>query len=101
MNIEPKHYKIIKEILNKYPYTFYAFGSRAKGNPKKLSDLDLCFFENIPWNVQAHIEEDFELSDLPYKVDLVNWNSCDADFKKLIKNDLICIQHGPDEPSIK
>ena len=94
MNIEPKHYKIIQEILNKYPYTFYAFGSRVKGGTKKFSDLDLCFFEKIPDNVQVHIEEDFEESDLPYKVDLVNWNSCSIDFKKLIKNDLICIQTG-------
>lgn len=34
MHIEPRHYIIIKEILKKYPYTFYAFGSRVKGGYK-------------------------------------------------------------------
>ena len=94
MHIEPRHYIIIKDILKKYPYTFYAFGSRVKGNHKKFSDLDLCFFEDIPGNIKAHIDEEFENSDLPYKVDLVNWDSCSIDFKKLIKNDLTCVQSG-------
>lgn len=95
MNIDSKHYEIIKNILKKYPYTFYMFGSRAKGGiTKKFSDLDLCFFENIPGNILAHIDEDFEESDLPYKVDIVAWNKCDLEFKKIIKDDLICIQQG-------
>jgi predicted nucleotidyltransferase len=70
--MEPKHLTIVQNILSKYPYSFYAFGSRARGNPKTLSDLDLCFFENIPLNVLAHIDEDFEESDLPYTVDMVH-----------------------------
>lgn len=90
--LEEKHLKIVKEILLKYPYTFYVFGSRAKGNPRKLSDLDLCFFEDIPWNIRAHIDEDFEESDLPFKVDIVDWNLCSDDFKKMIKKDLIIFQ---------
>jgi type I restriction enzyme S subunit len=90
--MKPKHYQIVKDILSKYPYTFYAFGSRARGNPKELSDLDLCFFEHIPWNVRAHIDEDFEESNLPYKVDVVDWNSCSSEFRDNIKPDLIRIQ---------
>ena len=90
--MEPKHFKIVQDILSKYPYTFYAFGSRARGNPKQLSDLDLCFFDDIPLNTQAHLEEDFEESDLPYKVDIVNWNKCSESFQKIIKEDLVCIQ---------
>lgn len=89
---EERHQKIIKDILAKYPYSFYAFGSRVKGNPRKLSDLDLCFFDNIPWNVRAHIDEDFEESDLPFTVDVVDGNLCDDNFKKLIKKDLVCVQ---------
>lgn len=46
-------------------------GSRAKGTAGKLSDLDLCYQEEIPWNVLSHIREDFENSNLPFKVDLV------------------------------
>ena len=56
-------------------------GSRVKGNPKKFSDIDLCFIEKIPGNVQSHIDEDFEESDLPYKVDVMDWHACDEAFK--------------------
>lgn len=91
LKTEAKHLKIIKTILANYPYKFYAFGSRVSGEPRKLSDLDLCFFDDIPFNVRAHIEEDFEQSDLPYKVDLVDFNLTDQSFKEKIKSDLIVI----------
>ena len=95
LHIEPRHWKIVKAILAKYPYAFYAFGSRARGNPKQLSDLDICFFENIPWNIRAHIDEDFENSDLPFTVDVIDWNSCDEGFQNIIKKDLRLIQASP------
>lgn len=90
--MDPKHLIIVQNILSKYPYSFYAFGSRARGNPKILSDLDICFFDHIPLNVLGHIEEDFEESDLPYKVDIVDWNKCSDDFRVIIKKDLVRIQ---------
>ena len=92
LTMEPRHYKIVKDILSKYPYTFYAFGSRARGNPKLLSDLDLCFVENIPWSVRAHINEDFEESNLPFTVDVIDWNTCSDEFRAQIKPNLILIQ---------
>jgi predicted nucleotidyltransferase len=94
MHIDPKHLSIVLEILKKYPFTFYAFGSRVKGNPKKFSDLDLCFIENIPGNMQSQIDEDFEESDLPYKVDVINWNTCDESFQNIIRGDLSLVQLG-------
>jgi predicted nucleotidyltransferase len=86
--IQPQHLAIVKAILSQYPYTFYVFGSRSKGNPKPLSDLDLCFFDHIPSSIVSIIEEEFEESDLPYKVDLIDWNTCSEEFQQLIKKDL-------------
>lgn len=94
IHIEELHWKIVQEILKQYPYTFYAFGSRVKGGEKRFSDLDLCFKDPIPANVQAHIDEDFEESDLPFKVDVIDWNLMPSDFHKLIQNDLILVQNG-------
>ena len=88
MFMENRHLDIVKTILKKYPYTFYAFGSRVRGKEKKLSDLDVCFIEDIPGHIISHIEEDFENSDLPYKVDIVNWHVCDESFQNLIRKDL-------------
>ena len=68
------------------------FGSRSNGTQKKFSDLDLCFLEDIPWNIRAHIDEDFENSDLPFKVDIIDFKKCDTSFKKLIEKDLKMIE---------
>lgn len=95
IHMEERHWEIVKAVLSKYPYSFYAFGSRAKGNPRRFSDLDICFFEKIPWTIRAHIEEDFDASNLPYKVDVIDWNACDETFQSYIKNDLVVIQQGP------
>lgn len=89
LQIETRHQKIIQQILSKYPYQFYAYGSRVKGNSQKYSDLDLCFRGGIPWNVLSHIREDLENSNLPFKVDLVNWEWMDSEFREMIKEDLV------------
>ena len=100
MFIEEKHLRIINAILAKYPYTFYAFGSRVKGTSKKFSDLDLCFIEKIPDSEQNRLEADFEESDLPYKVDLLDWYQCDEAFQHLIYPDLRLFQLGENEEKL-
>ena len=70
--LEERHQKIIQQILSKYPYHFYAYGSRVKGAARKLSDLDLCYYDNIPDAAVFQIEEKFKESDLPFFVELVN-----------------------------
>ncbi|CAH1756014.1 2058_t:CDS:2 [Entrophospora sp. SA101] len=67
-----RHQKIVQQILSKRPYRFYAYGSRAKGNARRLSDLDLCYQEEIPDAIVFQIEEEFKESDLPFCVELVN-----------------------------
>lgn len=96
LKMADRHYEIVRDILEKYAFTFGAFGSRVVGIPKRFSDLDLCFFENIPGNILSHIEEDFEESDLPYKVDLVDWSICSADFRDRIRRKLLFLQSSPD-----
>ena len=64
--------QIIKNILTNYPYQFYAYGSRVKGQARQYSDLDLCYQENIPITKLLEIEEELENSDLPFFVELVN-----------------------------
>jgi len=32
IQLEKRHWKIIQQILSKYPYQFYAYGSRVKGD---------------------------------------------------------------------
>ena len=94
LNIEKKHLSIVTKILSKYEYSFFVFGSRATTQCKKLSDLDLFYIEEIPQKTITMIEEEFEDSDLPYKVDLVNYNTCDRDFKERINKSYIQLQES-------
>lgn len=89
--MESKHYKIVMDILQKYPYTFYAFGSRVRGDQKQFSDLDLAYDEEIPWRDLVRIETDFEESDLPFKVDIIDLKKSKKEFLDMIAPDLIKI----------
>ena len=80
---------IIAKILHLYPYTFYAFGSRVKQTAKPYSDLDLCYKDAIPDYIVSEIEEAFENSDLPFKVDIVNWQQCSEEFQSFVAKDLV------------
>ena len=81
--------KIIESILESVPYVFFAYGSRIKGSQRQYSDLDLCYKEAVSFDVIGELEEKFVQSDLPFKVELVDWNSCSKDFQELISEDLV------------
>ena len=73
--------KIIEDIikiLKKYKEVENAkiFGSRARGNYRKSSDIDIALFgDKLTSSINTKIY--FEIDDLylPYKIDLINFNS--------------------------
>ncbi|AYD46318.1 MAG TPA: nucleotidyltransferase domain-containing protein [Arachidicoccus soli] len=81
--ITNKSYNLLLETLSKYREVEQAvlFGSRAKGNFKNGSDIDIaikgknCTAE-IALNINAIINEDLPI---PYYVDIVNYNSLQHD----------------------
>ncbi|MCE8163114.1 MAG: nucleotidyltransferase domain-containing protein [Candidatus Moeniiplasma glomeromycotorum] len=91
LQLENRHWTIIQSILSKYPYKFYAYGSRVKGNARRLSDLDLCYFENIPDSVVFQIKDEFTESNLPFLVELVAWKNMRPIFQQAIQSDLTLI----------
>lgn len=92
---ELRHQQELLKILAKHPYTFYAYGSRTKGTQQKFSDLDLCYFEDIPAQELASLKNDLEESSLPFIVQLTDWQKASKDFRQLIKPDLVPIQASP------
>lgn len=65
-------YKKIRFIVEKYPqYTFKVFGSRARGDYKQSSDIDIAIIGNIEENDRFLILNDIDLLDIPYAVDIV------------------------------
>jgi len=86
---------IVKTILNKYipNVTIKVFGSRAKNTAKKFSDLDIAIMGNSPISreTMTFLHDDFRDSDLPIKVDVVDYSLLDSLFKKIIDTDGILI----------
>lgn len=68
------HRKIINEIFDKYPQVkkVLVYGSRAKGNYREGSDIDMTIVEDekIPFDVFLKIVNDFDDSMLPFLVDI-------------------------------
>jgi len=91
LQLEEKHWNIIQQILSKYPYKFYIYGSRAKGTARKFSDLDLCYQEEVPLSVISRLREEFTESNLPFEVELVNWKHMRPIFQEMVKQDLVLI----------
>lgn len=65
-------YNKIKTIIKKYDkYTFKIFGSRARGDYKETSDIDIAVMDKVEESVKFKIMNDFDLLDIPYQIDLV------------------------------
>ena len=81
--------KLLLEILSGYPYHFYVYGSRVKGSSRRYSDIDICYFDNIPSEKAYEIIELLEESNLTIKVDLVAVSDLSKEFFKMIEKDLV------------
>lgn len=89
IDIKPQELTIIKQILTQYvPGTeARVFGSRVQGRAKKFSDIDIALVgeEKLPPLTMALLRQAFEESDLPFRVDILDWLSISAEFKKVIE----------------
>jgi len=89
---------IVKSILNRHApdSTVWVFGSRATGRAKKFSDLDLCFKAPQPLSLEriSAMAEEFAESDLPWKVDIVDWWSISERFRQIIEHDQVLLQQA-------
>ncbi len=98
IDIREDHWDIVQGILQKYvpQYEVWAFGSRAKWTAKQYSDLDLAIITDKPLSldVSASLSDDFSESDLPYKVDIVDWATTSESFRKIIELDKVVVQRG-------
>lgn len=75
--------KMITEVLKKFPQVNKAilFGSRAKGNFKQGSDVDIAIVcknseVNIPVAISGLLNEDYPM---PYKFDVLDYSTISND----------------------
>ena len=88
--LEEKTIKDIIEILKRYKEveSVRIFGSRARGDYKKASDIDIALFgENLTFFINTKIFYEIDDLYLPYKIDLINFNSIGSENK--IKDNIL------------
>lgn len=96
IDIQLDHWQIVSAILKKHvpQYEVWAFGSRVKWKSRQYSDLDIAVITDkpLPLEVRGALSEDFSESDLPWKVDVVDWASTSESFRKVIEQDKAVLQ---------
>lgn len=66
-----KIYEQIINITKQYNYKFVLFGSRARGDYKENSDIDIAIFGKIDEKTEYSIKNSFDLLNIPYTIDIV------------------------------
>ena len=98
IDIRPDHLAIVLGILAQHvpEAEVWVFGSRAKWLARDTSDLDLCIRAAAPIGFarMGALREAFEESNLPYKVDVVDWANTSESFRKIIERDKVVVQAG-------
>jgi len=88
IDLSPEHLAEVKSILKKNvpDCEVRAFGSRITANAAKYSDLDLaiCSDQIIDRSLIWKLEEAFSDSNLPFRVDVLDWQNISDQFRDKI-----------------
>jgi type I restriction enzyme, S subunit len=98
VDVRPDLWEIVRNILAKHVPQFevWAFGSRVTGTTKPYSDLDLAVISDKPLSLEVRtgLAEDFSESDLPWRVDVVDWAATSETFRKVIERHKVVLQQA-------
>ena len=96
LSVTPSELAIVRAVLARHvpDREVRVFGSRITGNAKKFSDLDLVIMGDDPVEASVHADlaEDFRESDLPFKVDIIDWATTKEHFRRIIDREFVVIQ---------
>jgi uncharacterized protein len=89
VDLPADHRRTVLDILHEnLPLNTQAwvFGSRATGRARRCSDLDLAIDagRRLTLDETAKLTEAFSESDLPYRVDVVDWRAADDRWRRTI-----------------
>jgi len=83
--------KILFQFLDSQKDMAFIFGSRATGSSRKFSDIDIgvkCE-KQIDLLLLSDIEEAFEESNIPYKIDVVDFSNVTNTFRDVSMQEII------------
>ena len=98
IDLNPTYLETVERILAEHvpECEVRAFGSRSTWTAKDYSDLDLAIVGTGPmdWRALGRLKEAFEESDLPMRVDVLDWHSISQSFREVIEQDYVVLQKG-------
>ena len=96
LDISSESLEIVLDILEQYVAycTVWAFGSRVTGNARPYSDLDIVVVDKklLSLAEMADLTEAFDNSNLPFRVDIVDWRRTDEGFRAIIDKSKIVLR---------
>ena len=103
IDIGPADLETVRRILREHTprLEVCAFGSRVSWTARETSDLDLALMTAEPLSIarMAKLKAAFTASDLPFRVDIVDWASTSENFRKVIERDHVVLAARNGEPS--
>ena len=92
IDISPQQKDIIHKILDEHipDRKVMAFGSRTSPEHQSYSDLDLAIMgdRDVDLSTMALLKDAFAESDLPFRVDVIQWCRMSPEFRKIIEPQL-------------
>lgn len=89
IDLNPEYLRTVERILAEHvpDCEVRAFGSRVTWTAKDYSDLDLAIVGSAVMDADRLrlLREAFEESDLPIRVDVIDWHAISASFRKVIE----------------
>jgi len=96
LGLEPQDVTAVLSILKRYAPAaeVWAFGSRVSGKARPFSDLDLVIVQDEPLDpqTQAELHDALSESDLPVKVDVVEWSRTKPAFREIIMQNHVVLK---------
>jgi predicted nucleotidyltransferase len=99
IDLPEDHRRLVLNILRAHlppSKKAWVFGSRATGRARRYSDLDLAIDagRRLTLDETARLSEAFSESDLPYRVDLVDWHGINDRWRQTIVAERVALTEG-------
>ena len=105
VDLSPAHRSIVERILVEYvpECEVRAFGSRVTWTARDSSDLDLAIVGKGPLDMRmlSRLNEAFEESPLPMRIDVVDWHSISQSFREVIDRVYEVVQEQTEQEESK